>query len=76
MRKEFEKNIREIKRLLHRGDVKRIADKAGVSQPTVTYVLQKTKDPTRLTPLQLKAYIAAKEVATENQQTLQQAIGQ
>lgn len=76
MNKEFEKSIREIKRLLHRGDIKRIAERAGVSQPLVTHVLNKSKEPESLTQLQLKAYKAAKKIAAENKEAIAKALQQ
>lgn len=76
MNKEFEKSVRDIKNYLHRGDIKRIAERAGCSQPTVTFVLQKAREPERLTDMQLKAYTTAKEVAAENKAALEAAIAQ
>ena len=66
MNKEFERSIQDITNLLHRGDVKRIAERAGCSQPTVTYVLKHAKEPEKLTEMQLNAYKAAKENAAAN----------
>lgn len=76
MNKEFEKSIRDIRNVLHRGDVKRIAQRAGCSQPTVTYVLQHAQEPERLTAMQLNAYKAAKEIAAENKAAIAEAIAQ
>lgn len=74
MKKEFEKSIREIKGLLRRGDIQRIAERAGCSQPLVTYVLNKATDPDKLTTMQLRAYATAKEVAKANQEETAKAI--